>query len=178
MNDLTGYFITTDRAHAIAALEGLRSQGILRPLIVRRNVRPYLAAVLPTLDYETPYSLILNDDTILRAGVAQQLVSRFREMRVAKPQGFKLSARVYDEAYQCWEKGGVMLFYTPHLRQVGWPEAPHVAFAQDAKAIKTMWTSKDDHFLGPIAQTLDFATLKGGDVRRILAKHGVKEAAN
>ena len=249
MDDLTGYFVTTDRAHANEALDSLRSQGIPRPLVVIRNVRPYLAAVLPTLKCETPYCLILDDDTILRPGVAQELVSRFREMRAAKPRGFKLSARVYDEVYQMWEKGGVMLFYTPHLLQVGWPEAPHVAFAQhviarrkgfetfvcdieagiqkrgsyldvykkffwdqiraqagqlradsladlagraragtpwmwfavlgvvDGKAAKAVRTSKDDHTLGPIARTLDFKTVKGGEVRRLLAKRGIKEAA-
>jgi len=248
MDELTAYFLTTDRVNADEALASLRAQGIPKAVVVIRNVRPYLAAVLPTLDCETPFLLILDDDTILRAGVAQQLVSRFREMLAAEPQGFKLSARVFDETYQRWEKGGVMLFYTRHLRQIGWHEAPHVAFAQnaiarrkgferfecdikvgiqkrgtyldvykkffwdqiraearqlradsierlaerarggtpwmwfavlgavDGKAMRTVRTSKDEQFLGPIARTLDFATVKGGDVRRILAEHGVKEA--
>ena len=250
MDELTGYFVTTDRVHANESLDSLRSQGISRPLVVIRNLRPYSAAVRSTLDCATPYCLILDDDTILRPGAAQELVTRFREMRAAKPWGFKLSAKVYDEVYQQWEKGGVMLFYTPHLRQIGWPEAPHVGFAQnmvavregfealecsievgiqkrgshldvykklfwdqiraqagqlradsvadlarrarggtpwmwfavlgaiDGKAAKAVWTSKDDRTLGPIAQTLDFKTIKGGEVRRILAKRGIKEAAS
>jgi hypothetical protein len=250
MDDVTGYFITTDRVHAPEALESLRSQEILRSVMVSRNVRPYRAAVLPTLNCKTPYSLVLDDDTVLRPGAARQLVTRFREMRAVRPRGFKLSARVYDEVYRCWEKGGVMLFYTPHLREIGWPDAPHVAFAQhviarnkgfeafaceieagvqkrgtnldvykkffwdqiraqagqlradsldvvakrardgtpwmwfgvlgvvDGMALKGIRTSKDDQFLGPIARKLDFATIKGGEVRRVLMKHGIKQAVN
>ena len=250
MNELTGYFVTTDRVHANEALDSLRSQGIPRPLVVIRNVRPYSAAVRSTLNCETPYCLILDDDTILHPCVAQQLVDRFREMRAAKPWGYKLSVPSYSEAYHRWEHGGVMLLYTPHLRDIGWPEAPHVAFAQqaiarrkgferlvcdiragvqkrgsnldvyqkffwdqiraqagqlradslsrlavrarggvpwlwfavlgviDGMATKAISGSKDSAVLGPIGRTLDFSNVKAGDVRRILRKRGVREAAN
>jgi len=48
----------------------------------------------------------------------------------------------------------------------------------DGKATKALRTSKDENFLGPIARTLDFTKIKGGEVRRLLAKRGIKEAAN
>jgi hypothetical protein len=245
MDDLTGYFLTTDRIHADEALASLHSQGIARPIVVRRNVRPYAEAIRPTVECETPYSVVLDDDTVLYPGVAHALMDQFREMRKAKPAGFRLNTLVFDEVYQTWEMGGLHLLYTPHLREIGWPDAPHVWFTQLAIAAKkgfvafrskikagiqkhgsnfdvyqkfywdqvrantgqlkadslprtvvrarggTPWlwfgvlgivdgrravatTSKDAEARGPIGETLDFNTLKAGDVRRILRKLGVE----
>jgi hypothetical protein len=130
LHELTGYFPTTDRMYAEESLESFRAQRIPRPIVVIRNVRPLHAAHLPTLECETPYSMVVDDDVILRPGVAQQLVDRFRQLRDDKPRGFKLNARVYCEARERWGKGGIKLFYTPHLTEVGWPDAPHVSSAQ------------------------------------------------
>ena len=130
MDELTGYFPTTDRMYAEESLASFRAQGIPRPIVVVRNVRPLCKAHLPTLDCETPYSMVVDDDVILRPGVAQRLIDRFRELRESRPRGFKLNARVYCEAKDSWGQGGIKLFYTPHLREVGWPDAPHVSSAQ------------------------------------------------
>jgi hypothetical protein len=99
-----------------------------------RNVRPLAAAHLPTLECETPYCLVLDDDTVLRPGVVQTLLDRFREKRSADPSGFKFNALIYCRATFTWTFGGLKLFYAPHLRRVGWPDAPHVAVAQARKA--------------------------------------------
>jgi hypothetical protein len=130
MNELTAYFPTTDRVHAQEALRSLNAQGIPRPVVVVRNVRPLCAAYLPTLECQTPYCLVLDDDTVLRLAVVQPIMDRFRAMRAVQPSGFKLSARVYSEARSKWDVGGFKLFYLPHLVKVGWPDAPHVSFAQ------------------------------------------------
>ena len=130
MHELTAYFPTTDRVHAEEALKSLESQGIPRPVAVVRNVRPLYASWLPTLECQTPYCLVLDDDTVLRPGVVQPIMDRFRSMRAAQPSGFKLNARVYSEARSKWDVGGLKLFYVPHLVKVGWPDAPHVSFAQ------------------------------------------------
>ena len=135
MHELTAYLLTTDRIHANESLESLCAQGIPQPPVVIRNVRPFVAAIRPTLDCQTPYSLVLDDDTILYPAIVQSLIDRFRQMRAADPRGYKLNALVYDEAYRAWEMGGVMLFYTPHLREIGWPEAPHVGFVQSRIAL-------------------------------------------
>lgn len=130
MHDLTAYFLTTDRVHAQEALRSLDSQGMPRPVVVVRNVRPLCAAHLPTLQCQTSYCLVLDDDTVLRPAVVQPIMDHFRAMRAARPSGFKLNARVYSEARSKWDVGGFKLFYVPHLVQVGWPDAPHVSFAQ------------------------------------------------
>jgi hypothetical protein len=130
VHDLTAYFLTTDRVHADEALASLRAQGIPRPVEVIRNVRPLAAAHLPTLKCETPFCLVLDDDTVLLPNVAQVLVDRFRQARQAEPAAFKLNARVYAEAKLAWDIGGLKMFYTPHLKRIGWPDAPHVSFAQ------------------------------------------------
>ena len=248
MHELTAYFPTTDRVHAEEALRSLESQGIPRPVVVVRNVRPLYAAHLPTLECQTPYCLVLDDDTVLRPAVVKPIMDRFRAMRAAQPSGFKLNARVYSEARSKWGAGGFKLFYVPHLVRIGWPDAPHVSFAQnriarrlgfvgmkcdievgvqkrgsdldvykkylwiefraragqlgpvavtelvreartgpswlwfavlgliDAKAAGEIATSKDEHFLGPIARTLDLGTVSAEDVRRILAQRGLIEA--
>ena len=131
MHELTAYFVTTDRIHAAEALESLESQGIPRAVVVVRNVRPLYAAHLPTLDCQTPYCLVLDDDTVLRPGVVQPILDRFRAMRAAQPSGFKCNARVYSDAKSQWDMGGFKLFYVPHLVRVGWRDAPHVSFAQN-----------------------------------------------
>jgi hypothetical protein len=130
VHDLTAYFLTTDRVHADEALASLRAQGIPRPVEVIRNVRPLSAAHLPTLECETPYCLILDDDTVLTPGSVQALIDRFREARSTEPAVFKLNARIYSEAKLAWDLGGLKMFYAPHLKRVGWPDAPHVSFAQ------------------------------------------------
>jgi hypothetical protein len=250
MHELTGYFPTTDRTHAAESLASFRSQGIPRPIVVIRNVRPLRAAHLPTLECETSYSIVVDDDVILRPGVAQQLIDRFRELRETRPRGFKLNARVYCEAKEAWGRGGIKLFHTPHLREVGWPDAPHVSAAQKRIAEelgfealecdieagvqkrgtdldgykKYLWiqwraragqhkgvnarrmvkraletgdrwrwfaalgavdgsegdlesTSKDEDSLGPIGRTLDLDAVSVDEIRRILADHGLAEAA-
>lgn len=130
MDELTAYFLTTDRVHAEEALASLNAQGIPRPVVVVRNVRPLYAAHLPTLKCETPYCLVLDDDTVLLPGVAQRLVAQFQRMREVQPSGYRLSARIYVEVNQVLGTGGLKLFYTPHLRRVGWPNEPHVTVAQ------------------------------------------------
>ncbi len=130
MHELTAYFVTTDRVNAPEALASLDAQGIPRPVVVIRNVRPLYAAHLPTLKCETPYCLVLDDDTVLNPGVAQALTDRFREMRSAQPTAFKLNGRVYNEAHFVWDVAGVKFFYTPLLKRVGWPDATHVSFVQ------------------------------------------------
>jgi len=250
VHELTGYFPTTDRTHAAESLESFHAQGIPRPIVVIRNVRPLRAAHLPTLQCETPYSIVVDDDVILRPGVAQRLVDRFRELRAARPRAFKLNARVYCEAKENWGRGGIKLFHTPHLKEVGWPDSPHVSSAQKQIALemgfaalecdidagvqkrgtdldgykKYLWiqwraragqhktvnlkrmvkraleaddrwtwlaalgaldgsqgdlesTSKDEDSLGPIGRTLDLDAVTVDDVRRILADHGLGEAA-
>jgi len=134
MDELTAYFITTDRVDAAEALKSLQRQGIPRPVEVVRNVRPLRAAHLPTLECQTPYCLVLDDDTVMRPGVLRALVDRFRALRAADPSGFKLNARVFSEAKLAWDMGGLKLFYAPHLLKVGWPDAPHVSGAQAAIA--------------------------------------------
>ena len=140
MQELTAYFITTGRVHANEALESLNAQGFRRPIVTIRNVRPLAAAHLPTLECETPYCLVLDDDTVLRPGVVQTLLDRFREKRSADPSGFKFNAMIYCRATSGWDFGGLKLFYTPHLIQVGWPDAPHVAIAQARKAKRMGFT--------------------------------------
>ena len=130
MDELTAYFVTTERQHAEEALASLRAQGIPRPVEIVRNVRPLAAAYRQTLDCETPFCLLLDDDTVLRAGVVRVLLDRFRQMRSAEPMGFKLFTRVFNESIMVWGRGGLKLFYTPLLKRVGWPDAPHVAMAQ------------------------------------------------
>ncbi|MEX0853103.1 MAG: hypothetical protein WD036_07460 [Bauldia sp.] len=130
MDELTPYFVTTDRVDAEDALASLRGQGIPRPVVIIRNVRPLHAAYTRTLECQTPYCLVLDDDTILNPGMAQKLVDRFRAMRAEQPAGFKLNARVFCEAKMRWDSGGLKLFYAPHLKRVGWPNAPHVSETQ------------------------------------------------
>ena len=136
MHELTAYFITTDRRDAPEALASLRAQGIPRPVEIVRNVRPLAAAYRSTLTCETPFCLLLDDDTVLHPGVVPRLLDRFRQMRSSEPLGFKMSARVYCEAKMIFEKGGLKFLYTPLLKRVGWPDAPHVAVAQDVVARK------------------------------------------
>jgi hypothetical protein len=130
VRELTAYLLTTDRKHAEEALQSLRSQGMPRPVEIIRNIRPLHAAHLPTLACETAYCLVLDDDTVLRPGAVQALLETFRRMRQTAPDGFKLNGRVYAEAFDRWDFAGLKLFYMPHLKRVGWPEAPHVSFAQ------------------------------------------------
>lgn len=245
MKELTAYFLTTGRVHALEALQSLQSQGIPNPIVVVRNVRPLYAAHLPTLECQTSYCLVLDDDTVLRPDVVQPILNRFRGMRASQPAGFKINARVYSDARSKPDVGGFKLFYVPHLIQIGWPDAPHVSFAQnqiakrlgfvgmqcdidagvqkrgsdldvykkylwielrtqagqlgaiqlsdlvqsactgpswlwfavlglvDARAARGVVTSKDEHFLGQIGRTLDFAKVTAEDVRRILTQRGI-----
>ena len=136
MHELTGYLLTTERVHAAESLASLRAQGIPREIVVIRNIRPLHAAHFPTLECETPYCLIVDDDVIMEPGVAQTLIDRFRSLRKTRPNGFKLNARLYCEARERWGKGGIKMFHTPHLRQVGWPDSPHVSSAQKEVASK------------------------------------------
>lgn len=244
MNELTAYFLTTGRVNAQEALQSLEAQRIPNPIVVVRNVRPLYAAHLPTLECQTSYCLVLDDDTVLRPDVVQPILNRFRGMRASQPSGFKINARVYSEARSKPDVGGFKLFYLPYLIQIGWPDAPHVSFAQnqiakrlgfvgmqcdidagvqkrgsdldvykkylwieirtragqlgaiqlsalvqracngsswlwfavlgivDARAAGGVATSKDEHFVGPIGRTLDFATVTAKDVRLILQQRG------
>jgi hypothetical protein len=244
LDDVTGYFLTTDRLHADEALASLRSQGIPRPIVIRRNIRPFAEAIRATLDCETDYAFSLDDDTVLYPGAVQAMADEFRRQRRQQPMGYRLNARVFDEVYQTWEMGGLQMLYVPHLREIGWPDAPHVWYAQTAITAKkgfiglragikvgvqkhgsnfdvyqkfywdqvrantgqlradslpraisrarggTPWlwfgvlglvdgqravatTSKDAEARGPIGKTLDFDTIKAGEVRRILKRLGV-----
>jgi hypothetical protein len=130
VDQLTAYLLTTDRVHAEEALQSLRSQNIPRPVEVIRNVRPLSAAHLPTLACQTEFCLVLDDDTVLKPGVVPLLLRAFRTMRQATPNGFKLNALVYSEARGAPDRGGLKLFHAPLLKKVGWPDAPHVSFAQ------------------------------------------------
>lgn len=130
MNQLTAYFLTTDRRHADESLASLRAQEIPRDVVIIRNVRPLATAHLPTLDCETEFCLILDDDVLLKPGVVRELVDEFRRRREGEPRGFKLNARIFCEAKQRFGKGGLKLFHTASLREIGWPDAPHVSFAQ------------------------------------------------
>jgi hypothetical protein len=133
-DDVTAYFITTERVHAAEALRSLAAQGLAHPVKVVANVRPLAAAHMPTLECPTPYCLVLDDDVVLYAGVVAELLELFRAARAADPAIFKLNARVYSEVRGVWDMGGLKLLYTPLLQQVGWPDEPHVSFAQRKRA--------------------------------------------
>lgn len=134
MHEMTAYLITTDRIFADDALASLERQGLVHPVEVVRNVRPLQAAHLPTLECETPYCVVVDDDVILKDRVLGPLLDEFRSLRAATPAGYKLNARVYCEAKESHGKGGLKMFYTPHLQKIGWPDEPHVSVAQQRVA--------------------------------------------
>jgi hypothetical protein len=128
-NELTAYFLTTDRQHAVEALESLRAQGIPR-IVVVRNVRPLTKAYHSTLACQTEFCLVLDDDVVLKPGVVSNLIDEFRRQRQDEPRGFKLNARIFIEVKHRFGKGGLKLFHTASLKEIGWPNAPHVSYAQ------------------------------------------------
>jgi hypothetical protein len=136
MTELTVFFTTTDRALAHEALESLRAQEPPCAVVIIRNVRPLHAAYSRTLECRTPYCMLLDDDVILEPGVVSKLLERFREMRADRPKAFMMTARVYCEARERWGKGGLKFYYTPLLKEVGWPDTPHVAAGQKKEAAR------------------------------------------
>ena len=141
-NELTAYFLTTGRQHANEALKSLRAQKIPR-IVVVRNIMPLAKAHLPTLACETEFCLVLDDDVVLKPDVVPKLLDEFRRQRQVEPRGFKLNARIFIEVEQRFGKGGLKLFHTASLKDIGWPDAPHVSYAQ-----------------GKIAERLGYVSLK------------------
>jgi len=141
-SELTAYFLSTNRQHADEALDSLRMQRIPR-IVVIRNVRPLAKAHLPTLECQTEFCLVLDDDVVLKPDVVPSLVNEFCRQRQSEPRGFKLNARIFTEMEQRFGKGGLKLFHSASLKEIGWPDAPHVSYAQ-----------------GKIAERLGYVSLK------------------
>jgi hypothetical protein len=134
VNDLTAYFITTDRLHAGPSLASLRAQGLARAPVVVRNVRPMRVAYATTLGCPTSYAFLLDDDVILRRGVVPRLLEEFRVWRRAHPDAFWICPATVDELSGRTTSCGIHLFHAPLLRQVGFPDGPHLSYAQRERA--------------------------------------------
>jgi hypothetical protein len=130
MEQLTAYFITTDRVHAGESLASLQNQELYHPIVIIRNVRPISVAHRPTLECSTPYCLILDDDVIIKPKVVRTAFSEFERLRVEIPEAYKMAMRLLNELEGRKSRGGFRFYYVPHLQKIGWPDAPHVSWAQ------------------------------------------------
>ena len=117
MNDLTAYFITTDRVNAKRSLESLEEgQELIHPVVVVRNRRSLAAGYSAALECTTLYVLTLDDDVILRPGVVPLLLSEFRRERAEDPKIFLIGARTQSELTGQSGGWGVKIHYVPLLR--------------------------------------------------------------
>ncbi|TNF26337.1 MAG: hypothetical protein EP329_21400 [Deltaproteobacteria bacterium] len=137
MDDLTAYFITLDRPHAAEALARLeREQGLVHPVVVVRGVRPLARAYAASLDCPTEYCLTLDEDVLLEPFT---VVAAFGEMVAARrvdPTIFLLSGDAFSDEEGLAAGGGFKIYHVPSLRRVGFPDAPHMSFAQERHAAR------------------------------------------
>ncbi|MFT7579460.1 MAG: hypothetical protein ACI9MR_001124 [Myxococcota bacterium] len=134
LEDLTAYFITTDRVTAPRALAALRAQGLPRQIVIVRNVRPLAAAYAAALACETPYCAIIDDDLALSPGALADCLAEFKEARRTRPRLYSMGATRFSDRDPLVGGRGVVLFHMPGLRLVGFPDRSHVSWAQKTRA--------------------------------------------
>ena len=141
MDAVTAYFITTGRVHSGRSLESLRAQGLPRPVVEVRDIRPMRSAYATALACPTLYAFLLDDDVVLRPGVVERLVEEMRERRREQENAFWICPVTLDELSGEATGCGVHLFHVPLLRRVGFPDGPHLSFAQReaAEALGLTW---------------------------------------
>lgn len=139
---LTSYFITTERAGWETSLQTLRQQPVDQQIVVVRNVRPIRAAFSEALKSSTAFTLVMDDDILLRDGTLRQILLRFQLACLRHRRLFRGSYLVHDELFGQPEPHGVKMFRTALLRQVGWPDACHLGPAQIAYARRLGLTAR------------------------------------
>lgn len=135
LDDLTVYFITTDRDGASAALASLEDgQDLLHPVVVVRNVRPLAAAYRASLDCKTEFCAVVDDDVLMRPGFLADALAELVALRATAPNNYQLSGHRFTDDDDLIGGSGFKLYHAPSLRRVGFPDAVHVTIAQDRAA--------------------------------------------
>jgi hypothetical protein len=129
MENLTTFFITTDRLHSDQARESLERQNLVNPVVEIRNKYPLTVAYRHTLACKTDYCLVVDDDIILYRNKIAKLLRRFEEKRAIKPYLWVAmpEIRKHQKNGETGNGGGVRLWYMPHVREIGIPDVPHVS---------------------------------------------------
>jgi|GEM_PF-3441702 len=135
MDELTAYFITLGRPHAAAALARLEGeQGLVHPVVVVRDVKPLSRAFAACLDCPTEYCLVLDEDVLLEPFVLPAALGEIVSRRRADPAIFLLSGDAFSDDGGLAAGGGFKVYHVPSLRRVGFPDAPHMSYAQEQRA--------------------------------------------